>query len=159
MLYDSDKRIAENIFQSYQSAYYHKRNSHLIHKLISATLPLFREYLDLPSDLKFRIASLKGWWEGRYYSQSKTVELDVKTPWNRVLETLSHELVHAEQFHTKKLKIKYEKGRWISYWHGVPVRAVYMKRPWEIEAYDRQSGLAKNICTIMEEKHDQAHGV
>ena len=75
------------------------------------------------------------------------------------MEVIAHELVHAEQYHTGKLKKKYNRGKgWLHHWNGTPGKKgttykAYRDQPWEQEAWNRQMYLAETVCRILEEKY------
>jgi hypothetical protein len=62
-------------------------------------------------------------------------------------------MVHAEQYHQGRLKNEYISGKgWVHEWNselntnkGTTYRA-YRNQPWEVEAFDRQEGLAKIVA-------------
>lgn len=61
----------------------------------------------------------------------------------RLLYTLAHEMVHAKQIARGQYKSEYKRGTTIHYWMGKPVKAEYIKRPWEREAFSRESILVE----------------
>jgi len=85
---------------------------------------------------------------------------------NKMLEVLSHELIHVAQYATRKMRIlsgsfsvAYGKDHYNS------LRLPYMERPWEIEAHEKEYILysnavnkSKNIKAYIE-KTDQNWGV
>jgi len=136
------------VFRSRMSVYpgvakaAHKSRGDNAVKIVAVALPILKEVLDLPPGLKIRLASLKGRWHGRYNSIQKTAVVDYINTKRSILEMLCHELVHAEQHHQKRLENRRVAGKWVSYWNGEAVRAAYMDRPYEQEAYARQVELA-----------------
>ena len=123
----------------------HKRYGDQAVKIVALALPILKEVLDLPPDLRIRLASLKGQWHGRYNSANKTAVVDYINTKVSTLEMLCHELVHAEQHHQGRLKVKRVAGQWVSLWHDEPVRASYRNRPYEKEAYARQVELRELV--------------
>ena len=95
-----------------------------------------------------------------YCPNSKTMKIYAK---NRALfdiaRSIAHELVHAEQYHTGKLKKKYvQKKGWLHHWNGTPGKKgttykAYRDQPWEQEAWNRQMYLAEKVCSILEAKY------
>jgi len=62
-----------------------------------------------------------------------------------MIKILSHELIHIQQYYTKKLK--YDKGDYVV-WDGDSLNILeipYDKRPWELEAFDISSELESKI--------------
>ena len=85
--------------------------------------------------------------------------IDCRLGWAKALEVIAHELVHAEQYHTGKLKKKYvQRKGWLHHWNGSPGKKgttykAYRDQPWEQEAWSRQMYLAEKVCSILEEKY------
>jgi hypothetical protein len=85
--------------------------------------------------------------------------IDCRLGWAKALEVIAHELVHAEQYHTGKLKKKYvQRKGWMHSWNGTPGKKgttykAYRDQPWEQEAWNRQMYLAETVCRILEEKY------
>lgn len=127
--------------------------------IIKRALPEFAKILKIPRDLQFRVCSIKGRTLGRYINPERLIEIDGRLPWNKFLEILAHELVHAEQYHTGKLKVEYLRGcGYILFWNGRAGKKgttynSYRNQPWEVEAYDRQAVLAEQVCSILEKKY------
>lgn len=118
--------------------------------LVNRSIELFRKRLDIPQDLVFCIKSIKGTTTGSYYPKSKSVVLSYKQTPQQFLQTLAHELVHAEQYKQGRLESKMVNYRWVNFWHGVPGKRgttfnSYYNQPWEIEARKRQGALAKEV--------------
>ena len=65
-----------------------------------------------------------------------------------------HELVHAEQFHQGRLKLKSGMYHWNDEPHkvGNDTYAKYRARPWEAEAFERQADLALKVSLMMVEE-------
>lgn len=121
--------------------------------LVNQALPQARKILDLPEHLHFHIRPLGGKYNGVYLNFFNKVELEVRrTNMGSILETIMHELVHAEQFHLGKLKIK--GGTY--HWNDVATKLgnsyeSYRKRPWEAEAFSRQADLAMKVALMIAE--------
>lgn len=154
----TDKYIGGNIYLSASSLNTkHYRNKTLnVASVVNRSIDQFRKYLNFPKDIKVRITPIKGKVSGRYSCENKLVVLDCKLSWDRALEVLAHELVHAEQYHEKRLVMKYvsRKG-WCHYWNGVigshgTTYKSYREQPWEIEAWSRQAELAEKVCQDLE---------
>jgi hypothetical protein len=128
--------------------------------VVKRALPEFKNILKLPSNVAFRVAPIKARKTNGYYDvENKLVTLDCRLEWDRALEVMAHELVHAEQYHTGKLKKRfmYKKG-WLHYWNGTVGKKgttynAYREQPWEQEAWSRQAALAERVCSILEEKY------
>lgn len=72
-----------------------------------------------------------------------TIVLYSRLSLTRMLYTLAHEMVHAKQIARGQYKSECKRGATIHYWMGKPVKAEYIKRPWEREAFSRESILVE----------------
>lgn len=150
MIMQTDIHYENNIWLSVSARYnmnYNPSRALEIAQYIKSTIQIYRQLMDLPSDLKFRIAPIKSRRKnGQYVSRMKTVEIDPRCDGD-FREVIAHELVHAEQFHKGTLVwnqayvwkgvVHYSKGT---------TYASYRKLPWEKEAFDRQQGLVKHVA-------------
>jgi len=60
----------------------------------------------------------------------------------RTLLTLAHEMVHAKQYMRGQYRHEWARnGKVKSFWLGKQYTVKYIKRPWEVEAFRRQSEL------------------
>jgi len=85
-----------------------------------------------------------------------TIELDSYLPSLRFLITLAHEMVHVKQIVRGHHKIvKARNGRFVSTWCGKRVKAEYLDRPWEIEAFKRERILVKKLYEKIDQKQRQ----
>lgn len=158
----TDKHIGGGIYLSAASLLNKKyRNKALtVATVVNHTIDEFRKHLEFPQDVIVRIAPVKGTVNGRYYSTSKMVELDCRLPWDKALEVLAHELVHAEQYFQGRLKKEYIRGKgWAHSWNdnlsknrGSTYRA-YRNQPWEQEAWARQGELAEKVHQALEKQY------
>lgn len=118
--------------------------------LVLEALPHFKKLLTYSDKIKVRVAKIKGRFTGRCSSEGNVIEIDPTNSFRKFLEVLAHELVHAEQFHTGRLKQEWnpQLGKWVSFWRGTAqsnrgtTYAAYRKQPWEAEAFSRQAYLA-----------------
>lgn len=75
-----------------------------------------------------------------------TIGLDSRLPLSTLLLTLAHEMVHAKQIAKGHYITKYAKnGKLVEYWLGKKVKAEYLNRPWEIEAFKRETLMVYNL--------------
>lgn len=84
-----------------------------------------------------------------------TVALYSRLSHTELLYTLAHEMVHAKQMcrgHYKQTPMKYGKGVY-HYWLGKRVNKEYTERPWEIEAFNRQSLLVERLVEHVTKIH------
>ena len=126
--------------------------------VIKKSVPILSKLLDLPNNLIFRLSRTKGTFSGKYNHDERTVWIDPNYAWDRILETLAHELVHAEQYNQKRLEAVFlAKKGWVYQWNGElsmnkgSTYTSYRKQPWEKEAYNRQKKLADQVCDMLEE--------
>lgn len=105
-----------------------------------------RKELDLPSDLYpvtfLRASCFSGGTLGHFVHGSNEIELKNSKCLRKTVETLAHELVHAQQVHQKRLAAPETRVRM---WEGerMSLKAIeYRRRPWEQEAFKRQVELA-----------------
>jgi hypothetical protein len=164
MIKQSDKLVSvmPTIFVSHtvRSNKLRADNAVRIVKAIENTLPVFKQLLDIPKDLKFRICTFKNnRIRGQYVNDAKTVCIAPITKWEQVMLTLAHELVHAEQFHTGKLEhVKIPRKGYRMAWYGSvgskgTTHKAYLNQPWEKEAYERQQELANKVLEVLEAGH------
>lgn len=71
---------------------------------------------------------------------------------SEAIETVSHELIHLQQYHTEKLKVLDEHQLWwdgkiIS--HSIVGTIPYEEREWEVEAFNYQAILGKRIERVL----------
>ena len=135
----------------------------LANDLLSVT-SFLRETFDLPSELKIRIAKTKGRFNAGAYSHGfKSAVIDPRAARKDVLETVMHELVHAEQYHTGRLVhdvvvSRNNSVRWIHEWEGKPITSkgatynTYRNLPHEKEAFARQGALGKKLAKAIKAK-------
>ena len=109
-------------------------------------MPHFRKELDLPKNVTIRLAKTKKWANnGVWYEGDKTATLDPRRPVKNVLNTLSHELIHAKQYHTGQLSKGDRHTLFYNIWEGEVVKSrgatykSYRNLPWEKEAFGRSS--------------------
>jgi hypothetical protein len=141
----SDIKVTPHIWQSHASRYASRSDraqSERAINIVETALPILKKELDLPRDIKIRIASVKGNYLGWYIEREHLAVLDYKTTGRNVLEILAHELVHAEQYHQGRLAQRWRKGKYVTFWKGDAVRESYRNRPHEQEAFKRQVELA-----------------
>lgn len=161
---ETDVKIAKNLWVSAHCVYSKrkKRNARDVCRVVYQSLDAFRKYLDFPEDVTVRVCSIKGTVNGRYIDGAKLVEIHCSLTKENALEVLAHELIHAEQYHTGRLKNKFSsKKGWIHTWHGSKnyskgtTYQAYRKQPWEEEAWGRQAELAKLVRNDLKEKNVQ----
>lgn len=72
--------------------------------------------------------------------------LDSRLPMSRLLYTLAHEMVHVKQIAKGQYRGQRSKnGRIVTVWMGKVVKADYLDRPWEIEAFKRENTLVEML--------------
>jgi len=160
MIKYTDKPAGNGIWMSLSAIYTHGEKAQSIRHVVEQAMPEFRKILSLPNGLQFRIAPIKArHTNGTYMVEDNLVSIDCRLTWGKALEVLAHELVHAEQYHTGKLKKAYIKRKgWTQSWNGEvgskgTTYKAYRDQPWEQEAWSRQAELAERVCQALELKH------
>lgn len=160
----SDRHIGGNIYIAasvlYSKNSLHRNRALNILTIINRSEEEFRKLLNYSPDVKYRVAPIKGRINGRYKHVPKIVEIDSNLNWDKALEVLAHELVHAEQYHTGKLRQIWDNRKgWTHYWNGDfngnrgSTYNAYRNQPWELEAWGRQAELAETVCQALEKKY------
>jgi hypothetical protein len=152
-------KIADAIMYGRLKEY--KPRSIMIKDLIVGMLPKAREILDFSDDFDIAIRCIRKkrfiTLDGVYSDARKVLEITPRIDTlNSVIQTLAHELVHAEQFKQGRLKSDYadvykEEPIWV--WEDklqvspdtIKDYEAYRKLPWEVEAYDRQDKIAEEL--------------
>jgi len=63
----------------------------------------------------------------------------------KMMYTLAHEMVHVKQIAKGQYKYVNKGKHFHHYWMGKRIKAEYLKRPWEIEAFSRESILVETL--------------
>lgn len=152
MIQHSDRKISTHVWVSYAAYYKSPAQRARIDSqaaLIERAMPVFYELLHIPRYVSIRIAGLKArTLRGKYVHTEKTAELSHKLANDRLLTTLAHELIHAEQYNTGKLKNEWSDCGWVHSWEGDintnkgTTYQAYRNQPWEIEAFGREQIVA-----------------
>ena len=108
----------------------------------------FKEYFDFDDDIEFLIRPIRGTFQGWFRSERNRIEIDPRYPPESVLDTIAHELVHAEQY--KQGRLAWDGGVCQSVWNGEVYKRgntykLYRNRPWEIEARERAAEFVKEM--------------
>ena len=140
---DSDHLMYNVKFPVYVSRQtYRKMGAVEARKLAKRTGQFARKmakHLNVPKDMTIRIASIKKTTtQGTFSHYNKLVVLDPKAPsWSNYLDTLAHEMTHAEQYNEGRLS--FDITTFKNIWKGEQFAnansfAKYFSQPWEIEA-------------------------
>ncbi len=160
MIGSSDKifNCSIPVYVSLQAFYKHGKDYKIenLVTLVSLAVKELQDILDLPQDLKVRIARFKGHQRGCYYASENTAHVTPVLDANQFLLTLCHELVHAEQFHTGRLgyQLNVLRNRYYYSWNGQinynrgTTYMAYREQPWEQEAFGRQGELAQKVLEM-----------
>lgn len=141
--------IAPSLKYGYDKKYVEKSVNSIT--LIKLVMPIARELLDIPSNIKVYLKPNRR--ANAYYSHSgRKVVIDPRRckTYVEVIAALMHELVHAEQFKQGRLELTTRTMKWM----GRPVRqeirdyAKYRAQPWEVEAFERE----KELCDLVAKK-------
>lgn len=122
--------------------------------LVAAAVPLMREHLDFSDSIDIIIKPIRMRDRvGQYHEGRDEVVLDFRRGSRySLISTLAHELTHAEQYFTGRLTREWKKWDWVYQWENNVIGnkgstfQSYMKLPWEIEARERQDGIALMVC-------------
>ena len=160
MILPSDVKVSKGIYMSAAAVDTYTKKSKVVAAVVKKAFPEFKDILNLPSSVTFRVAPIKASKTNGYYDvDNKLVTIDCRLGWAKALEVMAHELVHAEQYYTGRLKKKFMNGKgWLHYWNGTPGKKgttynAYREQPWEQEAWSRQATLAEIVCARLEEKY------
>lgn len=116
-------------------------------EFVKTVMPYARQLLTLPPLLGITVRPIRGRVNG---TCNRFLKIEMETRRKSMgdfLITLMHELVHAEQFFTGRLATG---NRWngVEYKRGTTYKK-YRELPWEVEAWDRQEQLAKDVLGLM----------
>lgn len=93
-------------------------------------------------------------YEGQYY-----IFLQSTLAKEKMARILAHEMVHVKQFIKGQLKIRKHKKRYEYFWLGKMVKDRYLYRPWEIEAYSKESLLMHRAFELIRTKYGNQKSV
>lgn len=148
----TDKTVAKNISMSLSAIYTHSKTSKEVLATVYKAMPVLHKILNIPENVHVRIAPIKARrTNGRYSHGEKMAEIDCRLPWNKALEVLCHEMVHAEQYHTGRLENVATGRGWCHKWNGSvdfnkgSTYKAYRDQPWEQEAWARQAELCELV--------------
>ncbi len=82
--------------------------------------------------------------------------LDPRMKFERLVETLAHEMVHIKQFVTGQIE---QKGR-STYWKGKKIiksKVSYYDLPWEIDAWSKEKVLAAKVFKFIEQEYEKVN--
>lgn len=130
---------------------FHRPKVTAIMDLVEYNEPLIRDMLDLPDVFYIKFRPLPPKLNGKYVSSTKQAIISARLTPRSIMKTLFHELVHAEQYHTGKLKreLCMKRRQYVSLWDGKEFNFVnfrknydkYRSLPWEVEAFGRETEL------------------
>ena len=108
----------------------------------------FKDHFDFDNDVEFHVRPVRGNTHGRYRNEKKKIEIDPRYSAKKVLDTIAHELVHAEQY--KQGRLDWDCKRFMSVWNGVhhkrgTTHKQYLNLPWEIEARERAAQFVEDM--------------
>lgn len=151
----TDVKIAEGVFLSRQLYNSHAKNHYIgyVGPTIVKAVKILSRVLDIPHDFKVRICNIKErGTNGRYYGTLGVAEVEPRLAIKAMINTLAHEMVHAEQYHQGRLVQK----NGTRFWNGEACNnkgstyARYRAQPWEVEAFSRQNELAAIVIRELE---------
>jgi hypothetical protein len=112
------------------------------------TFQIVKRYLHLPSDCKVVIGRIRSnHILGQYFSDKKEAWVDPRSDnISKMIDTICHELVHANQYHSGMLKQGHEPTfhwEWDNKkFKNTTKHYIYHNWPWEIDARERGAWLA-----------------
>ena len=134
----------------------YKKRALLIKEFIEYAEDYIRKEFDIKDVFEVRIRPIKGNVLGNCNKYGH-IELDVRRfTFADCLITLSHELIHNEQYKTGRLVM--DKG--VNYWNGESINnkgttyKAYRNQPWEAEAFDNQKQRLGNVMAEMVKDKD-----
>jgi len=106
----------------------------------------FKEWFDFDNDVEFHVRPVRGGAHGWYRSKQKRIEIDPRYGPKKILDTIAHELVHAEQY--KQGRLAWDSKKLVSLWNGKfhkrgTTHQQYLDLPWEVEARERSAEFVK----------------
>tara|TARA_R110000824_G_C14763681_1_gene630109 strand:- start:57 stop:512 length:456 start_codon:yes stop_codon:yes gene_type:complete len=107
-----------------------------------------KEHFDFDDDVEFHVRPVRGTTYGWYRNKKKKIEIDPRYSAKKVLDTIAHELVHAEQY--KQGRLEWDAAHRQSIWNGElhkrgTTHKQYRNRPWEIEARERAAQFVEDM--------------
>lgn len=168
MIFGSDHKI-QGIFVSHSALYDKGRNSttKTLIPLLNQAVSVIKKHHLLKVDfntVRFRLAPIKDMVEhflGEFDHLDRLVTIDCRLAPSLFLNTLCHELIHAEQSFQKRLKVNVKKRIFIWEGHNFSIPEAehtsanasfsdvslreYLNIPWEYEAHIRESEIAKKV--------------
>jgi hypothetical protein len=123
-------------------------------KRLEPYVDLLHLVLALPRRVEIRVASVNDV-HGECYEGGRQIILDGKLRFDVLLKTLCHEMTHAQQFQTGRLKFKngydiWEGKKWTECMSTARTpHGVYRSAPWEVEAYAAEKTLYKTVSKMI----------
>jgi len=77
------------------------------------------------------------------------VVIDSNLNIEKSISTLAHEMVHVKQMATGKLQHKTIRGKEVAFWNGKKVKADYLDRPWEQQAWSQEVLLSNKLWNLV----------
>lgn len=158
-LYYTDRTVSPGVDMAL-SAIYNKKladKAEVVRYVVEKAMPVLHKIMTIPSFVRVRVAPIKARnINGRYINGENLCEIDCRLGWDQALETLCHEMVHAEQYFTGRLSSSFVRRKgYIHTWNGSldynkgSTYRAYRQQPWEMEAFGRQKGLADRVNEIL----------
>lgn len=153
----SDIRINRDVCISYAARWGWNKDTALRNVwLAKAAMPHFRKLLNIPKNVMFRIAGVRGRARGMYHAGDEIALIHANLKPEVALAIMAHELVHAEQYHRGDLKLVRDNYKWYDVWQGKRYTGgsksyeEYRELPWEVEAFARQDILARQVSDMID---------
>jgi len=125
-------------------------------ELANKILPFLKTKLNFSDDVKVVVSFTKGKRNlGWYNSAFNTAVIDSRQPYKRFINSMIHELVHAQQHHLGQLAIETYRGGYSFFWNNKDFgklphsHAKYLALPWEVEARKVALELTKEVLAFL----------
>lgn len=123
-------------------------NIQQIKQLCNYAFKYSKEFLNLSNNLTIELSKLNYPYRGYYLIKKNKIVLNIKQDLYSILNTLCHELIHAEQHFRGCLNMINEDIYWRNKRYKLSSNINdYLNFPWEIEAHNRDKILTNDIYT------------
>lgn len=153
-------RVANHNLARYGKQYNIRENA----RIVERSIPVFRSLLSFSDEIIVTLKPLRGNASGYYDPNVDEVEADFRYGHTEeqspipLLTVIAHELVHAEQYFTKRLDSEWnhEQCEYSYSWRGQANIIIPENKynsyilPWEQEAIEKQDALALTVCAELE---------
>lgn len=119
--------------------------------LIKESFEFFKKELEIPEDFNVKLSNY--YFDGiireegflDYIGSDYKMHVNMKNTQYMIIRTVAHEMVHAQQFASKRLKTFNSTNMIVFDGIFYDGNMSYSKRPWEIEAFNKEKYLCKKF--------------